>query len=176
MQSELPLIRLTTPGKNYKLFAVPEDSRRGARRKTKPKKSRGGRHLRHTGVAHEACFFALARTVQYSVSSAASNPQANRGSVRVRDGRPSPRASHLPKKASRHRSVIGQNDPSPGSRPRERFPPSPGPLRQHVRNPVREHPSPAAAFIQGGGSSFPGVGSQQSGLSKDIVWFLTPDP
>src|SRR5262249_15307722 len=37
---------------------------------------------------------------------------------------------------------IGRNDSSPGSRPRERFPPSPELVRRHVRTPVREHPSP----------------------------------
>ena len=55
---------------------------------------------------------ALARSLLYSLSSAASIPQASRGSVPGRDGEPSPKASH-PQDAGRHRRHVGHNRPFP---------------------------------------------------------------
>jgi hypothetical protein len=72
------------------------------------------------------------------------HPQANRGSVPDRYGEPSPKVS-LPQKREPTPSADDRRPQrlSPESRPRERVPPSPGPVRTHVRTPVQRHPSPS---------------------------------
>jgi hypothetical protein len=74
--------------------------------------------------------------------SAASNPQVSRGSVPGRSGDPSPKALATPIAGRHRRTTEAAMTLPPGSRPRERDPPSPEPFRQHVRTPVYGTHSP----------------------------------
>ena len=111
------------------------------------------RHLRHCLLRrdwHDRCFSLI--------SSATSNPQATRGSVPDCLGEPSPKALATPKRQAGTERMQRPYDLPPRSRPRERFPPSPEPFRQHVRSPVYgtlppPPPSPRRrlSFFEGGG-------------------------
>src|SRR5262249_37179810 len=96
---------------------------------------------------HARCFCLL--------SSATTNPQANRGSVPSRSGEPFPQGIRHPHDAGRHRSnvKVAMALP-PGPRPRERFPPSPEALQTTRPFPCLTAHSPRRRLPQGGGCLF----------------------